>query len=140
MTVFHIFKVYILLHICCLIFFIFLSFRMIFPPMYCLRLLLLRKAIIGSTEKVLSKALLVFKMDHWLRIIYFILGSVRSYVSVSGNTWVFCVVFSVTKSSLSWSLIFLIRLAILYNCTRIRCLLNWFVVCWTDWTDCFLLK
>ena len=38
---------------------------MVFPPMSCFRLLFLRKALIGSTEKVFSKTLIVFKMDQW---------------------------------------------------------------------------
>ena len=42
-------------------FFIFLLFGIVYPPMSCFRLLFWREAIIGSTEKVFSKALLVFK-------------------------------------------------------------------------------
>ena len=77
---------------------------MVFPPTSYFRLLFFRKAIIGSTEKVFSKAL-VFQMDQWFRIIWFILGSVELYVPVSGNTWAFCVVFGVNKSFLLFFLI-----------------------------------
>ena len=82
---------------------------MVFPPTSYFRLLFFRKAIIGSTEKVFSKALLVFKMDQWFRIIWFMLGSVELYVPVSGNAWAFCVVFGVNKFFLS---IFLISFSI----------------------------
>ena len=91
-----------------LYFFMFLSFWMTFPPISCFWLLFLRKAMIGSTEKVFSKVLLVFKMDQWFQIVCFILGSIRLYVTVSGNIWAFCVVFGVNKSFLIRSLIFLI--------------------------------
>ena len=101
------FRLYLLLD-----FFMFLSFWVVFPSITCFRLLFLRKVIIVSIEKVFSKALLVFIMDHWFRVICFILGSVWSYVPVSGNTWVFCVVFGVSKSFLSRSIIFLISVSI----------------------------
>ena len=81
-------------------FFIFLSFWMVFPPVTCFRLLFLRKAIIGLTEKVFSKVLVVLKKDQTFRIIWFLLESVRLYVTISGNTWVFCVAFNVRRSSL----------------------------------------
>ena len=93
-------------------FFIFLSFWMVLPPISFFRLLFLRTVIIGSTEKVSSKALLVFKMDLWFSIIYFILGRMRLYVIVSDNTWAFCVAFGVSKPFLSRSLIFLISVSI----------------------------
>ena len=111
-TVFQIYKIYIFPHIYCLIFFIFLSFWMVLPPMSCFWHLVLQKAIIGSTEKFFSKALLVFKMDQWFWIICFILGSVRLYVTVSGNTWAFCVVFGVSKAFLSTNLIFSISVSV----------------------------
>ena len=72
--------------------FFILLFRMVFPPMSCFRLLFLWKAITVSTGKVLSKALLVSKMDQWFRIICFLLESVQLYVTLSGITWAFCVV------------------------------------------------
>ena len=63
----------------------------------------LRKAIIGSIEKVFSRALFFFKMGQWFWIICLVLGSVRLNVTVSGNTWAFCVVFGVSNSFLSRS-------------------------------------
>ena len=121
-TIIQIFKVYLSLYICFLIFLIFLSFWMVFAPMSCFRLLFLWKAIgsseigsigsIGSSKKVFSKALLVFQMDQWFWIICFILVSVWLYVTVSGNTWAFCVAFGVRKYFLSKSWIFLILVSI----------------------------
>ena len=63
----------------------------------------LRKALIGSIEKVFSRALFFFKMDQWFSIICLVLGIVRLNGTVSGNTWEFCVVFRVSNSFLSRS-------------------------------------
>ena len=105
-TVIQIYKVYLSLHICCLIFLIFLSFWMLFPPMSCFSLLFLWKAIIGSSEKVFSQALLVFRRwtsDFQLFVLYW---EVCDYMSLSGVTLGVSVLF------LSTSLIFLILISI----------------------------
>ena len=106
-TVFQIYKAYISLHIYCLIFLYSYRFRWYFLQWVVSDFCFCGKKIIGSTEKVFSKALLVFKMDQRFWIIWFILGSVRLHVTVSGNTWAFCVVYGVSKSFLSRSLFFL---------------------------------
>ena len=51
-------------------------------------------------------------MDQLFRIICFILESVQLYVTLSGITWAFCVVFGASKSVVSKSLIFLILVSI----------------------------
>lgn len=90
-----------------------LSFWIVFPPLTSFRVLFLWKAITSSIEKVFSNDLLLFQIDQWFQIISFILGSVRLYVTISGNTWAFCIVFGVSK--------FIIGLAL--------------AVCWTDSFD-----
>ena len=87
---------------------------MVIPPMSCFRLLILLKAIIGTTEKVFSKALLVFKMAQWFRTVGFY-WEVRGSMSLQKVTLelsLLFVVFGVGKSFLSRSLIFLISVSI----------------------------
>ena len=141
-TVLKIYKVYISLHSYCLVFLMFLSFQIVFPPMSCLRLLFLQKARSRLIEKVLCRALFAFNMGQWFWIICFILGSVRLYVTALDNTWAFCDVYSVSNFFLSRSLIFLLLVTmedepqplfvncswILCDCARIRCLLRNFTL------------
>ena len=76
-------------------FFIFLSFWMVLPPMSCFRLLILRKAIIGSTEKVFSLKpywSLRWISDFELFILYW---EVCGYMSLSVVTLALSVLFLV---------------------------------------------
>ena len=97
----------------------------LFPVITCFRLLFLQIAINGSIKKVFSRVLFVCKMDQWFWIISVILGSVQWYVTVGGNTWVFCVVFGARTSFLSRS-----KLLLHYFTIAVE-----FAVCWTDSFD-----
>ena len=82
---------------------------MVFPPVSCFRLLFLQKAIIGSIEKVFSRALFAFNFE--LFVLYCFILFVL-YATASGNTWAFCIVFAIRNSFLSIGLIFLISVSV----------------------------
>ena len=78
----------------------FLLFLMVFPLMTCFRLLFLRKGIIRSIEKVLSRALLDL-------ICFKLLGCAQLYDITSGKVWASRVAFGFSSFFLSENVIFL---------------------------------